>query len=96
MDRQVNGIKRGKMKGWRVPRYYIRCLGQVPQRNLKNILQKRNLSIWSMWHSKECDNAMDMVFNKKRANDRKRNGSRHIIDRDVLGYEHRKECGYSL
>jgi len=67
--KKVNGIKRGKMKGWRVK--YYKGLGTSTSKEFKEYFAKKKLVFFN-WHSEACDNAMDMVFNKKRANDRKK------------------------
>jgi len=67
--KKVNSIKRGKMKGWRVK--YYKGLGTSTSKEFKEYFAKKKIVFFN-WHSEKCDNAMDMVFNKKRSNDRKK------------------------
>jgi len=67
--KKVNGIKRGKMKGWRVK--YYKGLGTSTSKEFKEYFAKKKI-VYFNWHSKACDDAIDMVFNKKRAHDRKK------------------------
>jgi len=67
--KKVNKLERGKMRGWRVK--YYKGLGTSTSKEFKEYFEKKKIVHFN-WHGEACDNAIDMVFNKKRANDRKK------------------------
>ena len=56
------------LKGWRVK--YYKGLGTSTAKEFKEYFAKRKM-VGFEWKDEHCDDSMDMVFNKKRADDRK-------------------------
>ena len=67
MENIMNGKNKNDTKGWNIK--YYKGLGTSTGKEFREYFEKKKLV--GFVHSEKSDNAIDMVFNKKRADDRK-------------------------
>ena len=67
-EAEYNKWKKHNTKGWKIK--YYKGLGTSTAKEFREYFAKKKF-VYFQYNGDSCDNALDMVFNKKRSNDRK-------------------------